>query len=360
LLARIEHGLDADREEALNALYAKAQATQGESDLKYLALGLVLAGRLTEASNLYLVLVNSYPDVDSYRISLATAYTQAGQFELSKYHLRHVINHGTSEEERAFAGEQLAGLENHLGQTDQNQRYLQLQINSLRERIANEGTDATAYQRLGRLLLRREWGGSSEVGDQDAVSVLEEGHRLFPESVEILEYLTLCYLRHDPLGHLDATLLKLEKLAPHSAALQSLRNIDEQTSAEYYQENSQRAHVLLQHAQSEDVELQSAALHELERMVTRWPSNPEYRTTYAFALMVVGRFEDAIIQATKLIEHAGESHNAHFNIGQIFWICGDESQGRRHLNLALQYARNKQEQEDVVDRITELSKGKAG
>ena len=87
-----------------------------------------------------------------------------------------------------------------------------------------------------------------------------------------------------------------------------------------------------------------------------YPDNPDYRVTYAFDMMAANRKDAALPRAHYLTSLPISSHSFHFNLGQVFWLCGDAEHGRHHLNLARQYAENDQEREDVRERISDLER----
>lgn len=357
LFERLQQGSDAEREHILNGLLQNAQKSGDPEQWNVLALGLQAAGRLEDAIDIFKQLIEAFPDRDIYRLSLATAYSQAGQFELCQYHLRYLEEHGASEEMRTVAKQQLAGMERFLKKTTLDEQLQRLQIASLRERVQADGVRADDYQKLGRLLLLRERQGFEDVSLDETTTILEQGQKRFPNAEGILELLVACYLRKDPLNRLEPALKKLEKINPDSRLLQLVANIDDADSAAHAQQMSRRMQELMMQVQSANPELRKAAIEELRKIVTMYPSNLDYRLTYAFALCIVGQKTEAMQQAELLDQNDIPSHVYHFNLGQIFWLCGDPVRGRQHLDLSLQYASNDQEKQDALERIADLSKG---
>ena len=98
------------------------------------------------------------------------------------------------------------------------------------------------------------------------------------------------------------------------------------------------------------------ALSDLRRIVERHPQNLQYRLYYGFALMAIGDREEAGRQAEVLDAEDDASHSFHFNLGQIFYYCGDSTKGRAHLELAAKYANDEQERRDAWERILDLEK----
>jgi hypothetical protein len=64
--------------------------------------------------------------------------------------------------------------------------------------------------------------------------------------------------------------------------------------------------------------------------------------------------EAALDEAQRFARAPIDSHSFHFNLGQIFWICGDPVQGRHHLEQALRDAKDEGERQDVRDRLADL------
>ena len=224
---------------------------------------------------------------------------------MSKHQLKYVIEHGSNEEMRKLGKEQLEGLERSLGETEGDQRFRQLQIDSLRERIALRQANADDYLRLGRLLFRMEQSSSEGVSIDEVISVLEEGREHFPDAVKLLEYLAYCYIRKGSESHLEEILKTLEKVAPDSPALRALGDFDESTVSERYEQNLQLVYGLVAKTQSDDPELKMAAVQDLQEMVTMYPSDLVFRRMYALALAIVGQNLEAIKQA-ELLQRSSE------------------------------------------------------
>jgi len=361
LLERLRVGSEIERENTLNDLFEHAKKSGNMEDWNRFAIALLTVGKLEEAVNIFEQLVQSHPEADTYRMNLAAAYRQVDQLEMCKYHLHYLSEHASTEEMRRLAREQMIEMERFLRkteeETEEEMRYRQLQINSLRERIAFGQANADDYQRLGQflILMQRAQRNNENFSLDETISTLEEGRKHFPDAVGILEYLVYCYLRQDPNARLEETLKKLEEVAPDSSMLRSVTNVDESTKQQYFQLMLRRAHELLNKTQSNDPELKKAAVQELGKMVAMFPSNSEYRLIYAIALGLVGQYTESLKQAELVANVTGEDYNAHFHLGQIFWMWGDPERGKQHLNLALQYATSEQERLDVIERITDLS-----
>lgn len=359
LLHRIQNGSDAEANQALSELVNRAKRSNDPDDWNAAGLGFNYAGLHDQAIHTFDALVQSNPEKDGYRINLATSYSQTEQIELCRHHLRHLAEYGSTEEFRRIGREQLEGYERFLGLTEEDQRLRDLQIRSLRRAIGSPERTIDDFIALARLLIFRsklEPGGNWLA---ESTLVLEQGKEAFPKEPRILELLIAGYLRHDPNGRLPEALAQLEKVAPDSAVVEMLATQNEEEADTFSENIYQRADGLMKRAiESKDDHVREAAIQDLGKIVAMYPRNTGYRLLYAFTLMGIGRREAAVEQARHLAETPSESHSFHFNLGQIFWICGDPVQGHHHLDLALQYAENDQERQDVRDRITELSQQK--
>lgn len=357
LLERIKKGSATEREHALDYLRQRARGSNDPERWNQFAFGLGEAGRNEEALHIYNQLVESFPAMDVYRLNLATTYSQIGQFEMCKYHLRYLAEHGSTEDIRKLGKEQLEVTDRFLKQTGQDRQFRQLQVDSLRERIASSNASADDYEKLGRLLIPMQQQGFETVSFNDIISLLEEGQQRFPKSVGILELLAYCYLKTDPMNRLESVLKKLEKEAPDSQVLRTIgaSNDDAKVKA-YLQQMRQRTQELWTKAQSQDPDLRMAAVQDMRKIVAMYPSNPEYRTLYAFMLGMVRQYQEAIQQAELLAKEADDSYAVHMNLGQLFWVCGDQVRGRYHLELALKYAQNDEERRGAMERIADLSR----
>jgi tetratricopeptide (TPR) repeat protein len=337
---------------ALDELVRRAEASGGNPEAwAEAAQGFFVARMFPDAIHILRQLVERAPEQDTHRLNLAMAYWQIEDVELCRYHLAHLVKHGRTAELRDYARAQLEQYETSLGLTSRDGELAALQERSLQEQIAAP----TSYVRLGRLWNRQGKLAGDENATARVTALLEEGSRRFPQNIGILELLILCYLRHDPEGRLGDVMRALEKGDPESPVFQKLEGIVDSADAERHRRQmSGRANALLRQATKGDNAVRAAALSGLRRMIAVAPNNLDYRLTFAFALGANGAHSEALEQATLLSRQSIESHSYHFNLGQIFWLSGDPTNGRRHLEMAFRYATNEQERQDVRDRIADL------
>src|SRR5258708_39812461 len=355
LFDRIRNGVQAEREASLAQLIERAQLSQQPDDVCAAALGMHWAGRNSEARNVFSALVERHPDNDLFRLNLAAMHSQLGEIDLCRHQLRHLQEHAQDERTRSEAREQLAGYERFLGIGKDDLKFKELQLRSLRSRVTRGEATPADYLSLGRKLIQASMVEGSRDPLDEAVRWMTEGSKAFRRDVALIEHLVLCYLRsgQERLAHEAA--IRLEKIFPRSEVLALLkRQPGDQEVKEWSESMQSRSHQLMLDVQNGDAAKQRAALAELARMVANAPSNPSYRLSYAFALLIVGDRAEGLKQAEALAAQRSDSHSFHFNLGQIFWGCGDSRRGREHLRLALEYAQSEEERQDVHERLTDL------
>ena len=320
-------------------------------------IGLHLAGLNNEAVRIFDALVKEAPGQDEYRLNLATCLSQVQQIALCRHHLRHLAELGTTAEMRQLGREQLDGYDRFLADTEQDREREVSLIRELRAAIGQSERNPQDFVKLARLLIRRSMLDAKAELRVDATEILEQGFALFPRTVELIELLIICYLHHDPQKRLPAYLELLRTVAPDSPVLPTLSNQDMEEARRFSGDTLNAANDLLQKVVADDPAIRVAALHDLARIVATYPDNPQYRLNYAFALMAVGQRSDALHQAKTLTRGAIGTHQFHFNLGQVFWVCGDAAQGRHHLQLALNCAASDEERQDVLDRMKAFEAG---
>jgi protein involved in temperature-dependent protein secretion len=347
LLKQLHESPPSDQAKIIQLLTDQAVTTGAADDLSNLAIGLSEVGQLDDAIQIFEDLIKAAPDRDTARANLASVYCASSQFELARYQFNYLAQRGATEQMRAWSREQVDLLVPDQESTPAAKGLRERQIAALRERIAfNEGV-AAEYTRLGRLLLDMGPETTEQRAPEEVTSLLEEGHSRYPHDVGILELLAHCYLRFDVATRLSDVLQQLEKEAPDSALLRRMQEIDADKASAHGKTMMQRMHRLVHQVHTDDVELQSAVLHEMRSIAQAFPQNPNYRWFYAFGLGLAGQKDKALIQAEILAQTAGTYHILHFNVAQIFWNCGDRARAEHHLDLAFQYAANQQERDDV-------------
>jgi tetratricopeptide (TPR) repeat protein len=358
LISHIRGGLGEERGRALDDLVDYANRANSADVRNSVGLGFHLAGLHDQATRIFDSLVREFPNNDHYRLNLATSLSQTAQVELCRLHLRHLAEHGSTEQIRKEAHGMLRGYEDFVGLSDRNRELRERQLASLSRAIQSPDRTVDSFLNLASLLHREALLDPSSEGYKEAAAVLEQGREAFPDEPRILELLIACYLRQDPEGRIGVAMADLERIAPHSPVLRILRDTDDDTAREFSERNARRAAGLMASVceRENPSAVREAALRDLGTIVAMYPSNPHYRVSYAFALMGFGRKPQALAEALKLDQLPEKSHAFHFNLGQVFWICGDAERGRCHLNLALKYARDDGERADARDRIAKLER----
>jgi len=138
----------------------------------------------------------------------------------------------------------------------------------------------------------------------------------------------------------------IERVAPDSLVFEIQSSIDDGAAGPAAPDRSTK--LMLEALESDDPARRAAALHDLGGIVAMFPENPYHRVSYAFALSGNSRADEALAEVRKAASVAGTEHNIHFNLAQIFLICGEQDDGRRHLDLANEYATTDEERADVA------------
>lgn len=357
LLERIHESSRVEQDKIIQMLHDRAEGSGAAADWSNLAIGLSQTGRLDEAIHIWEQLVEVMPELDHNRMNLALAYRAVHQFELARYQFEYLATHAATDEAREWGREQAQALARYRGSTYEQQELQGRQLSALHERVTFDEASAEDYVRLGRLILATPPETGEDRSIEEAGTLLEAGHRKYPNYVGILELLAACYARSDPKNRLNDVLRLIEQQAPDSEVLRIARNIDQDSGSAYQGTLIERVQHLLQQTQRKDVEVRDAALRDLRFIVRAYPQNPDYRWYFAFALIGAGQQDEALKHAEVLAAAAGESHRLHFNVAQIFWHCGDQVRAERHLDLALQYAKTEEDRESVHYLRAEILKG---
>lgn len=351
LLGKIQSGLESEKEAALGELYERVHNSDDDRAWNLLGIGLLQTGRYTDAVEVFSFLNKNQPDNDLYRANLAASFSYAGQFELARFHYQYLADQAKTEEGRDYGRKGLASIQQALKEEENEKTYIDLQVAALLERRAQGEAGPNHYHRLAFIYLQREQTPEPPATLAEITALLEEGLAKYPQSIDILELLALCYSRTRNDDRLEATLRSIERIDPDHRVLQIFQNQEEQAVEKYENEMNERAFSLLNQMQSQDQAIRQAALADLRSMVTMFPANGWYRSVYGLALALNGRKADAIRQAEIAAETAGEDHSTHFHLGQIFWNSGDPDRGRKHLELSHRYAGSDEERRDVSELI---------
>jgi tetratricopeptide (TPR) repeat protein len=354
LLEQIGRSTGAEQQDAINKLIEQAEASNDPEDWNNAALGLYQGKRFDEGIDMLTQLVAKFPSQDAYRQNLATAYSQIESIDLSRFHLNYLVEHGSTEEIRRMAENQLSAYEAFLGMGEKDSKLRDFQTGFLKESISLDSTVPKNYIELARLFI---WMVKLQPGQEwfkAASEVLEEGLRACSDRREMLELLAYVYVRADPERRLNGVVKELEQIAPESTILETLAEVFRQGGGSASQEMTFRVRMLMDQLSRRDDRMSEAALQDLARIVDQYAQNSSYRVNYALALGMTGHFEEALREATRLDQVADQQYMFHFNLGYIFWRLGDDARGRRHLQLADQYASNEEEKKSVRDRVTEL------
>lgn len=331
----------------------RAQASNALDQYSEMAQTHLANQQFDDAARILQQIVESDPSRDQDRLALAMSYWQLEQVALCRHHLSYLSARAISEPIREYARVQLEQYENALGLGQLDRRLASMQEASLQEQVASPTAPASVFTRLARLLLRQgRLSGDSDIYSR-VLPLLDVGKQRHPDDASILELLINCYLRYDPEQRLERTIRELELVDPESDVLKTLSRRSPEDD-DILRRISERINALFEQATAGESSLRQAALNGMRDIVLNAPNNPHYRVAYAFALLANGFQAEALKHATLLSTEIIEEHALHFNLGQIFWMCGDAERGRRHLELALGYAATNEERQDVLARIRDL------
>lgn len=357
ILEHIHDVSPTDQQSALQELYREAQASDGdEQTWSDLALGLFHTGHFEDACQLYRKLAEAFPAQDIYLLNIATCLSQMAQPDLCQHQLEQIKIHGNSEGGRQTATQLIEELTRWRRQSVQEQQFADLKRTALQERVEAGEAEPEEYVELARLLLQQE---SGDLGDVEAATdlarqALEQGEKRFPEFAPILEHLAYVYCRTPGAqAQIDAVLQRLQRVAPDSSVLELSQSASLEEARAFSQRMRGRAFELMRICEGKDPQLVEAALRDLQKMVAMFAQSPEYRKTYAFALMISGRKNEALREAEILASFGDDSHDVHFHLGQIFAGCGDEVRGLRHLEQALESAPTAEDRQMTLDLIAQ-------
>ncbi len=360
ILEQIPAASAEEQEKMLGALLVEAEIlANDEHAWSSLALGYFHARRFEEARDLYQQLVDAFPQRDVHRLNLATSLSQMGQLELCIRQLEHVRDEGHDESDMRDAAEMLEGLLEWLGRSQAQKQAADGRRAALHESITTGSAAPEEYVELARLYLRqRAQAGDlaeAEAATSSAREVLEQGERRFPEFTGILEHLALVYFQTQGAEDvLEVVLEKLQRIAPESPVLAACQTAAESDGEAFSERMRARAYELMRTCQSDDEKLVNAALQDLQKMVVTYAQSPEYRKTYAMALLMAGHKPEALREAEILESLEIDSHDMHFHLGQLFSLCGDPAKGLHYLEHALQSAPTEEDRkmtQELIDRL---------
>lgn len=354
LLERMRHGSEGERAAVLEELAAKTQVLPlNPNALNVYGIALLTAERRYAAVAVLSRSCREKPAESAFRLNLALACWYAGCRGLTRHHLESVIEGGHADENMIAVAN--GRLREYFGDEVVDRELHQLQRAALSERRQAGNVDAFQFIALARLIEAEVASPADEGLFDEALSVLEEGHRLHPHSVPLLERLSHGYIRAGRLEDYDRILLSIERDAARSATLEALESgLDPSDAGDKRAFNQTLVGDVFQ---AGNPRLREAALADLAQRAARLPHDEDLRTAYAFALLFAGERERAVEQGEWLLAKREASHELHFNLGQLFWKAGDEARGRHHLDLASELAGSDRERQDVEFILARMSSG---
>ena len=226
-----------------------------------------------------------------------------------------------------------------------------LQRDVLRARLATGRASSEDVIRFAQIAVDHRVEDPSGAGLAEAEQAIVDALEQSPGDVSLLEHqLLIRQLTGDPRVH--DSLRELERVRPDSPLLQAF--VEQPTDRQVLEETQARLARLFQDAVQSDPSTRAAALTDLGAEVARFPGEVQRRTAYALALMIAGRHDEAVEQASVGARLAGDDHAMHFNLGQVFLGAGKVKRARKHLLLARQYAVDDEERADADKLLARL------
>jgi tetratricopeptide (TPR) repeat protein len=240
-------------------------------------------------------------------------------------------------------------------EAEEDRRLHELQRDYLEERTRTDRADDRTYSRLALLTL--EVGRADGMGSRmpEALQVLDEGVRRFPDSARLLEDLARLHEYAGDSAPWETALRRLEAVDAESSYLRSVGEVDARSAAAGgADENSLAlADYLLDLTMSNDQSLAEAAVADLTAMSSESPRSAFLRVMLAHALESVGRRDEALRQG-RLASDAADDHATHFNLVSLYWRLHRRDEAEAHARRARDLALTQQDRQDVADLMADL------
>jgi hypothetical protein len=350
LRAQLDAASEPDRRSLVSGLHAKARESEQPRDWDELATACHILDWRTHAIEILEELVAG---TDGYRFKLAVNLFNARQFNLSAYHFRQVCEHGSTENMRDAAREQLAVVEQAWLGDDAEREWRSRQRHALEERVVDGGAGAEDFRRLADLLLRIERIDPREATIAQAVEVLERGRARVPADLGIIEMLARCRAQYDPDGKLEPMLDALRRRAPESDVFNLVARRGQAPS---YDDSSvtwaQR--YLIDVIANGGPSIAGPALCDLHRLAVNQPYDLSVRAAFAAALMRCGETGRALEEARAVAGFGPEEWAIQFRLGVLFQRGNDVDRARHHARRALELASTDDERREAAQLCSTL------
>lgn len=219
--------------------------------------------------------------------------------------------------------------------------WLSLQREAWRERVEEEGREVD-YVGLGKVLFIDD-SPSGRDRLEEAWTLLEQGRRLFPNSISILELVIVLAARTGRASEMDEALATLSRLDPSSEVFRISREVSDQSIEEW----NTAGFRLVEAAGSVDPEVAAAAVAELDSRARMFPLNSTHAIYLGLGLVRNGRREEALEVARRAVPIADDSFADAYNLGTIFHEAGDNSEARTHWTWAFERAQSPADREQA-------------
>jgi tetratricopeptide (TPR) repeat protein len=336
---------EAERTGAVRQL-ADAAASGHPSALNQYAAGLLVIGRRDEAERVWQSLTRRQPDSVYAQVNLATCHLMAGRIEECARVLeacRSRTEPGTSV--RQLVEGRMAELEDAQQDTARHVRMLELRAAAIRERAERGLADTGDLKELARALGALTGVPGSGVTGRDVLDAARRLRLMAPGDPESLEILAFGLLVGDGFSpELSDVLMELEKVAPHSQVLTTVRQ--SRTDPAFRQRSEarvQRMREVARRAFAGDRDAEA----ELRLAIQESPANHQYRIDLFHAVYNRGDHAEARRAADELAAMPTADHVVHFHVAQFYWILGAPELSRHHFRRAYETAADETDREDV-------------
>ncbi|MFI6583122.1 hypothetical protein [Embleya sp. NPDC050493] len=336
---------EAERAEALQQL-ADAAAPGDSSAVNQYAAALLAFGRKDDAERVWRTLIERRPDFAYAYLNLATSHLMAGRAEECARTLEACRGRtGIDTQERQLVERRIAELEDARQDTARQVRYLELRVAAIRERFERGLASAEELKELARLLSSLVQVPGSGVTSRDFLAAARQVRRAAADDPDALEILAAALIAAEGFSpEFNDVLLELERVAPHSTLLATVREWHtDPMQAQHAESRAQRLREVGRRAFAGD----RNAVEELRLEVQRSPTNHDYRFDLVSAVYHMGDYAEARRLTDEWATDPSADHLVHFHVAQFYWILGAQELSRHHFGRAYATAADETDREDV-------------